>query len=303
MKDTGPRISKNEKTASAFFPFAIIFRSFAGNPKSDRKTGAGVRRRAATWGSAKGATTHTGGTPGLLSGSPEAAGFCKVCGRKGFSDHRQTYKNSGVGRFVKRLVLFLLLMVVGYLFWPRFPSLEAFRPTTIAALECEVFEKANARRSAGLPVTLYRIFQEEFRLAPIAAAQAAWNSSQALELFNTSADNADRERALPSLERTFEILRQQTGARFDSAVVARLQLHRWMLAADDGRQSQLPAAIAEILAMLYGGTASDYSSTATAFAKADRLMGSGKTEPARQAAVTAWRRLAEQLQAESQDKS
>jgi len=197
----------------------------------------------------------------------------------------------------------MVVMVAGYLFWPRLPSLEAFQAPRIAALECEVFEKAKAHRSAGLLVTLYRIFQEEFRLAPLAAAQTAWNSSQALKLFNAAADNPDRERALPYLERTFEILRQQTETRFDPAVVARLQLHRWMLAADERRQSQLPSAIAEILAMLYGGTASDYSSTATAFAKADRLMGSGKTEPARHAAVTAWRRLAEQLRARSQDKS
>jgi len=223
--------------------------------------------------------------------------------RKGFSDRRFPAKNPPVRRLFRKLLLFLLLMAAVYVFWPRFPSLEGFRPPMIAALECEVFEKAKARQSTGMLVALYRIFQEEFRLSPMAAAEAAWNSSQALELFHASADNADRERALPYLERTFEILRRQTEARFDPAVVARLQLHRWMLAADGNRQNQLPAAISEILAMVYGGTASDYSSTATAFAKADRLVGSGKTEPERQAVVTAWRRLAEQLKARSQDKS
>jgi len=201
---------------------------------------------------------------------------------------------------LKRLILFLLLMAAGYVFWPRFPALEAFRPPTIAALECEVYENARAQRSAGLLVTLYRIFQEEFRLGPMAAANAAWNFSQALELFNASADNADRERALPYLERTFEILRQQTGARFDPAVVARLQLHRWMLAADGNRQNQLPAAIAEILAMLYGGSATEYSAAAAAFAKSDRLLASQNPESARQSAVSAWRRLAEQLKARTE---
>jgi hypothetical protein len=176
--------------------------------------------------------------------------------------------------FIKGL-LFLLVMVAGYVFWPRIPSLEAFRPPKMAALECEAFENAKARRTTSL----------------------------ALENFLESADNADRERALPYLQRTFEILRQQTGARFDPAVVARLQLHRWMLAADGNRQNQLPAAISEILAMIYGGSASEYSATAAAFAKADRLLASGMPEPARQAAVTAWRRLAEQLKARSQDKS
>ena len=204
--------------------------------------------------------------------------------------------------FTKSL-LFLLLMVAGYVLWPRFPSLERFRPPTMAALECEAFDHAKARQTAALSVSLFRIFQEEFRLAPLAAAQAAWNASQALEDFIESADNADRERALPYLERTFEILRRQTEARFDPAVIARLQLHRWMLAEDDSRQSQLPDAISEILAMLYGGSASDYSAAAKAFAKADRLLVSEKTDAARQASVSAWRRLAEQLQKRGQDKS
>jgi hypothetical protein len=204
--------------------------------------------------------------------------------------------------FTKGL-LFLLLMVAGYVFWPRFPSLESFRPPTMAALECEAFDYAKARQTAALSLSLFRIFQEEFRLPPLAAAQAALNASQAMEDFIESADNADRERALPYLERTFEILRRQTEARFDPAVIARLQLHRWMLAEDDSRQSQLPAAISEILAMLYGGSASDYSAAAKAFAKADRLLASEKTDAARQASVSAWRRLAEQLQKRGQDKS
>ena len=204
--------------------------------------------------------------------------------------------------FTKGL-LFLLLMVAGYVFWPRFPSLESFRPPTMATLECEAFGQAKARQTAALAVSLFRIFQEEFRLPPLAAAQAAWNASQAMEDFIESADNADRERALPYLERTFEILRRQTDARFDPAVIARLQLHRWMLAEDDSRQSQLPAAISEILAMLYGGSASDYSAAAKAFAKADRILASEKTDAARQASVSAWRRLAEQLQKRGQDKS
>jgi hypothetical protein len=208
-----------------------------------------------------------------------------------------------VRRLFLRALLFLLLIAAGYVLWPRFPSLAGFRPVGLAALECEAFENAQARRSGALAWTLYRIFQEEFHLPPIAAAEAAWNSAQALESFLESADNADRERALPHLERTFEILRQQTDARFDPAVVARLQLHRWMLAADGNRQNQLPAAISEILAMVYGGTASEYSSTAAAFAKADRLLASQKPEAARQAAASAWRRLSEQLQARTQDKS
>ena len=195
------------------------------------------------------------------------------------------------------MFLFLVLVVAGYVLWPRVPSLAAFRPHAIAALECEAFDNAQARRPGALLVSFYRIFQEELRLPPIAAAEASWNASRARRLFLDSADNADRERALPYLERTFEILRRETKASFVPAVVARLQLHRWMLATDSGRQAQLPAAIAEILAMLYGGSASDYAASSAAFAKADRLLVSKNPAEARQAAASAWRRLAEELQA------
>ena len=217
--------------------------------------------------------------------------------RKGFSDRRVPAKNPAVRRLFKRSLLFLLLMVAGYLFWPRVPSLGAFRPHGIAALECEAFENAQARRPSAVLVSCYRIFQEEFRLPPIAAAEAAWNASKAMQLFLDSADNADRERALPYLEKNFEILRRETKATFAPAVVARLQLHRWMLAVDRGRQAQLSAAISEILAMLYGGSASDYEAASNAFAKEDRLLASKNPAEARQVAASAWRRLAEALQA------
>lgn len=198
-------------------------------------------------------------------------------------------------RFLKRGFLFLLLVVAGYVIWPRFPSLAVFRPHAIAALECEVLENAQARRPAALILAIYRIFQEEYQLPPIPAAEAAWHASRALTLFFDSADNADRERALPHLVRTLEILGHETNSSFSPPVLARLQLQRWMLAADSRRQSQLPAAIAEILAMLYGGSASDYAAVSALFAKADRLLASQKPDEARQAAASAWRLLGQQL--------
>lgn len=227
------------------------------------------------------------------------------CGdrRKGFSRRQVPVKNPFVRRFFIRTILFLVLVLAGYVLWPRFPSLEAFRPHAIAALECEAFENTQARRPAALVLNLYRIFQEEFRLAPIAAAEASWNASRAVRLFHDSADNADRERALPYLERTFEILRRETKASFAPQVVARLQLERWMLAADSGRQAERSSAIAEILAMLYGGSASDYPAAAASFAKADRLLASKNPNDARLAAASAWRRLAERLKARTQAKS
>lgn len=189
----------------------------------------------------------------------------------------------------------VLATVATYLFWPRSPSLAAFRPLQIEALRNEALSAARAGKAWASLVPLYRIFQEEFHFAPIAAAQAAWQASQALRLFLDSADNADRERALDPLEKLFAIVRQETGADCDAAVVARLQLYCWMLAGDTRKEAQLKSAIAEKLAMLHGGSASEFSAAAAAFAKADRLMLSKNMDAARQEGVSAWRRLAEQL--------
>jgi hypothetical protein len=200
-----------------------------------------------------------------------------------------------MGRFFRRLLMVAAATAAAYLFWPRSPSLEAFRPVQIEALRIEALREARAGKTWASIVPLYRIFQEEFHFPPLAAGQAAWQASQALRLFLDSADNADRERALVPLEKLFGIVRRETGADFDDAVVARLQLYCWMLAGDTRKEAQLKSAIAEKLALLHGGSASEFTAPAAAFAKADRLMLSKNMDAARQAGVSAWRRLAEQL--------
>jgi len=200
-----------------------------------------------------------------------------------------------MGRFFRRLAWVVVATVAAYLFWPRSPSLAAFRPARIEALRIEALAGARDRKTWTPLVPLYRIFQEEFHFPPLAAAQCAWEASRALQLFLDSADNADRERSLVPLEKMFAIVKTETGADFDAAVLARLQLYCWMLAGDTRKETQLKSAIAEKLALLHGGSASEFSAAAAAFAKADRLMLSKNMDAARQAGVSAWRRLAEEL--------
>lgn len=200
-----------------------------------------------------------------------------------------------MGRFFRRLAWVVLATMAAYVFWPRSPSLAAFRPAQIEALRIEALDESRAGKTWSPLVPLYRIFQEEFHFPPIAAARCAWEASRALRLFLDSADNADRERALDPLEKMFAIVQAETGAEFDPPVVARLQLYCWMLAGDTRKESQLQAAIAEKLALLHGGSASEFNAPAAAFARADRLMLSKQHAASRQAGVSAWRRLAEQL--------
>lgn len=198
-------------------------------------------------------------------------------------------------KFFRRLVLVLITSLAAYVLWPRSPSLSAFRPDRIEAFRIEAIGDARADKTWASLVPLYRIFQEEFRFSPVAAAQCAWETSRALRFYLDSADNADRERALAPLEKMFEIMRRQIGVGFEPAVAARLELSCWMLAGDMRKETQLRAAIAEKLALLHGGSASEFAAAAAAFAKADRLVMMKNQHAAREAGVSAWRRLSEQL--------
>jgi hypothetical protein len=82
-------------------------------------------------------------------------------------------------------------------------------------------------------------------------------------------------------------------------VAARLELYTWMLAGDRAKRQQFTSAIAEKLALLYGGVAGDYQSAADAFAQSGRLIASKDWSRALQAESSAWRRLREILTARS----
>lgn len=198
-------------------------------------------------------------------------------------------------RFFSRLAAVGLLTAGAYVFWPREASLEGFRPGRLEALRIEALRAAREGKALGAFVPLYRIFQEECGMRPLAAAEAGWEASRALRLFFDSADTADRERALGPLERVFSIVREETRVGFDAEVVARLELHGWMLAGDGRKQGQLRSAIAEKLALLHGGSALEFAGVAEGFARADRLLAMKNEEEARRLGVSALRRLAELL--------
>jgi len=200
-------------------------------------------------------------------------------------------------RFFSRLAVVGILTAAAYVFWPREASLNGFRPVQMEALRIEALRAAREGKAAGAFVPLYRIFQEECGMRPLAAAEAGWEASRGMRLFFDSADTADRERALVPLERVFAIVREETGAGFDAEVLARLELHGWMLAGDGRKQGQLRSAIAEKLALLHGGSAGEFAGVAEGFARADRLLAMKNEEEARRVGVSAWRRLSELLAA------
>ena len=158
-------------------------------------------------------------------------------------------------RFAVKFSLFAIILLGGYLFWPRSSSLSGFDAASMAELNVSLWRHATAGKEVQIFFDLYRILNGQYRIPPIPALSAAASTLQAQNTFAGAADEADEEKALPFLEKSFSILGEKTETNLDPAIIARLELFTWSLARDRSKESQLAAAISEKLALLHGGAA------------------------------------------------
>jgi hypothetical protein len=203
-------------------------------------------------------------------------------------------------RFVVKLLLAVLIALGGYLFWPRSSSLSGFDAASMAELQSGIWRNAAAKRHARIFFDLYRILNGQYRIPPIAALSSASSMLRAQDAFAEAADQADEEKALPFLEKTFSIIAEKTGSNLDPAIIARLELFTWSLARDRSKERQLAAAISEKLALLHGGAAHDYQAAASDFAHARRLATAKNWSAASNAETAAWQKLRRQLDSRSE---
>ena len=196
---------------------------------------------------------------------------------------------------VVKLSLAVLIVLAGYLFWPRSSSLSQFDADAMAELHISAWRQEAIGREYRAFFDLYRILNGQYRIPPIPAISATWSALQAQRAFAKAADQADEELALPFLQATFSILAEKTASRLDPKIIARLELFTWSLARDRSKDRQLAAAISEKLALLHGGAAQDYQSMASDFARARRFAFTKNWSAARDAETAAWEKLRRQL--------
>ena len=170
----------------------------------------------------------------------------------------------------------------------------------MAQLETNAWRHAAAGKETHALFDLYSILQGQYRIPPLPALSAAISMLQARRAFASAADQADEEKALPFLEKTFSIVSEKTGANLDPAIIARLELFTWSLARDRSKERQLAAAISEKLALLHGGAAHDFQAAASDFAHARRLATAKNWSAASNAETAAWQKLRHQLDSRSQ---
>lgn len=169
----------------------------------------------------------------------------------------------------------------------------------MAELNVSLWRHATAGKEVQIFFDLYRILNGQYRIPPIPALSAAASTLQAQNTFAGAADEADEEKALPFLEKSFSILGEKTETNLDPAIIARLELFTWSLARDRSKESQLAAAISEKLALLHGGAAQEYQAAASEFAHARRLAAAKNWSAASDAEAAAWKKLRRQLDSRS----
>ena len=202
-------------------------------------------------------------------------------------------------RLLLKFSLAALIGLTGYLFWPRSSSLSAFDAIAMAELHINLWRHAADREEIPTLFDLYGILNGQYRIPPIAASSAAVELLQARRAFTQAADQADEEKALPHLEKAFSIVGKKTGTNLDPAIIARLELFTWSLARDGSKERQLAEATSEKLALLHGGAAQDFQSTAAGFARAARLAATKNWSAANKAECTAWKKLSDLLETRS----
>lgn len=189
---------------------------------------------------------------------------------------------------LRRLLLLVLIVFVVYCFWPRTSSMQGFDPERMSELQIAVWKGAAGKQMQSLLIPLFKVYAGQYNLPPISALKISFDTARALNIFHTSPDAADQEKALMPLQVVFLTLKSNTKAGFDPTAAARIELTTWMLRADHAKRAQLTTAWAESLALLYGHTAEECLPAAKKFSIASKLADDGKWDEARANVLDAW---------------
>lgn len=189
---------------------------------------------------------------------------------------------------LKRLLIFILIVVAVYCFWPRSSSLTKFDPQRMAELQMIIWKDAAGKKKQELILPLYEVYERQYHIPPISALTMSFDNARALSLFHNAPDAVDQEKALFPLQTVFATLKSNTKGRFDSNAAAKMELMTWILRSDHAKRAQLTTAWSELLAVLLGRPADECLPAAKKFAIAAKLADEEKWEEAKASSIEAW---------------
>lgn len=143
-------------------------------------------------------------------------------------------------------------VLLAHALWPRDANLRGFDPTEVGRLETAMWRHYYQREHFALFRALYALSREEYGFSPWDSLCLSYYAAKAAAVFQPSRDRAAAERALPILERYFEVIRRRGEERFDVPKIAQLELEWWQLRRESVAPSDYGEVIARVSKELYG---------------------------------------------------
>jgi hypothetical protein len=155
------------------------------------------------------------------------------------------------------------------------PSLTRFDADRVAELELAMWQAYYAKHKLRLFGLLVTLLREQHGYPRALAVRAAVHLARAAAIFGDA--RGGYERVLPDLERGFAVARDFTGAGFDPARVARLELAWWVARRDPAAADpeNVGRRIAEMYAAYYGVPYATVAAAGRLRAEAGRLRDDG----------------------------
>ncbi|HWL50889.1 MAG TPA: hypothetical protein VNQ90_00535 [Chthoniobacteraceae bacterium] len=126
-----------------------------------------------------------------------------------------------------RLAALVVLVAIGYAFYPRRGNFHSFDPAEMAALETIMWRRYYEGRYLSLAWNLYTITRHQYGLRPASSLKTAYHAAMAARMFRKSRGRAEAERAIPHLEKAYRCISDNTGSPFDTQKAAEMELHWW----------------------------------------------------------------------------
>lgn len=158
---------------------------------------------------------------------------------------------SRVRSFTVGVVALLVLSLVAYAFWPRAANLRNFDAVRVAQLETQMWRSYYEKRYVALLVDLYRLSRDQYGFSPADSLAIGWYAARAAQTFQPTTSRAEAQKALPLLERYFEVIREHGGETFDTHEAARVELDWWQLRRENSMPADYGRVIAQVTTLLF----------------------------------------------------
>jgi hypothetical protein len=186
-------------------------------------------------------------------------------------------------RNITKIALLLVVAFFVYLIWPRTPDLKGFDPVALSKLELKVWKAEKEKRGFAALMARYQIYTSQYHLSPAAAFLAARSAGNGIDGINEmrlinsqrspeqGPDTAAEGRAIIDLTEGYARMKGDAKTDFDPDAIAREEFAWRMLLLDGAPADEVAKPISRILALIYGGPASDFQDVAAYLAYAQTL--------------------------------